>query len=68
MASLDLDTTSRDTDFEKYDQKATDIVFSIPELSCAEQAAWLIRTVGSETDELTQAMAEEAIDLARRTF
>ena len=66
MTLLDTDTVSPDT-AQKYEKEATDIVFSLPELSPAEQAALLIKSTKSG-DAITMGTALRAIEFARRTF
>lgn len=69
MASLTPDTIPRDAVVKKYEKQAMDIVFSLPELTRAEQAARLTGDlVQSGDSEITLEVAERAIDIARTTF
>lgn len=61
MASLEPEVV-------EYEKEARNIVFSLPELSRDEQAAWLIDSVKSGNNEIASDVAERAIDTARETY
>lgn len=61
MASLEPDVV-------EYAKEARNIVFSLPELSRDEQAAWLIDSVKLSNREVASDVAERAIDMARETY
>jgi hypothetical protein len=68
MASLAPDTISNDVKVEQYAKEAMNIVFSLPELTRDEQAARLSEAVKSGNSFITSELAEQAIDIARRTY
>lgn len=68
MASLAPDTISKDVAVEQYAKEAMNIVFSLPELTRDEQAARLSESVKSGSNDITLETAQQAIDIARKTF
>ena len=68
MASLTPESPFRAEELaDRYAEEAIDIVFSLPELTPAEQAVLLVETTKSG-DIITLDVAEQAITKARRTF
>lgn len=68
MASIVPDIISARVGAEQYDKEATDIVFSLPELSLDEQTKMLFDSVASAGNEITLEAAKQSIGYAWRTF